>query len=84
MVSTYFQFRNLPTRKHCSFIISHYSLARIRLYFYVFNLIDQIYLVSSVVLDVGRYPRSNIGTRRVVNKGVIPGTEGRWTGMRTQ
>ena len=32
---------------------------------------------------VGRYPRSKLGTARVVNRAVIRGTDVRWTGMRT-
>ena len=33
---------------------------------------------------VGRYPTIKIGTKRVVNKGIIRGIDGRRTGMRTQ
>ena len=33
---------------------------------------------------VGRYNRSKLGTRRVINTGVLRGTSRRRTGMRTQ
>ena len=33
---------------------------------------------------VGQYPRSKLGTRRVVNKGVLCGIDRRQTGMRAQ
>ena len=35
-------------------------------------------------INVGQYPRSKLGTRRVVNKGIICGIDGRQTVMRTQ
>ena len=34
--------------------------------------------------DVGRYLRSKLGTRRVINKGVLRVIDGRRTEMRTQ
>ena len=40
--------------------------------------------IQTVQECVGRYPRIKLGTRRVVNKGIIRGIDGRRTGMRTQ
>ena len=40
--------------------------------------------IQTVQECVGRYPRSKLGTRRVVNKGIIRGIDGRQTGMRIQ
>ena len=40
--------------------------------------------IQTVQECVGQYPRSKLGTRRVVNKGIIRGINGRRTGMRTQ
>ena len=40
--------------------------------------------IQTVQDCVGQYPGSKIGTRRVVNKGILRGIDGRWTGMITQ
>ena len=40
--------------------------------------------IQTVQECVGQYPRIKLGTRRVVNKGIIRGINGRRTGMRTQ
>ena len=51
------------------------------------TLIDQAYqqnAIQTVQECVGRYPRSKLGNRRVVNKGILRGIDGRRTGMRTQ
>ena len=40
--------------------------------------------IQTVQECVGRYPRSKLGTRRVVNKGILRVIDGRRTGMRTQ
>ena len=51
------------------------------------KLIDQAYqqdAIQKVQECVGRYPGSKLGTRRVVNKGVLRGIDRRRTGMRTQ
>ena len=51
------------------------------------TLIDQAsqqYAIQTVQECVGRYPRSKLGTRRVVNKGILRGIYVRRTGMRTQ
>ena len=40
--------------------------------------------IQTVQECVGRYPKNNLGTRRVINRAVLRGTDGRRTGMRTQ
>ena len=40
--------------------------------------------IQTVQECVGQYPRSKLGTRRVVNKGIICGIDGRRTGIITQ
>ena len=44
----------------------------------------KVMTTTSVKDVVGGYPRSKLGTRRVVNKGILHGIDGRRTGMRTQ
>ena len=49
-------------------------------------LIDQAsqqYAIQTVQECVGRYTISKLGTRRVVNKGILRGIDGRRTGLRT-
>ena len=41
-------------------------------------------VIQTVQECVGRYPRSKLGTIRVINKGILPGIDGILTGMRTQ
>ena len=51
------------------------------------TLIDQASqqdVIQTLQECVGRFPRSNLETRRVVNKGILRGINGRRTGMRTQ
>ena len=40
--------------------------------------------IQTVQECVGRYPRSKLGTRRFLNKGILSGINGKQTGMRTQ
>ena len=40
--------------------------------------------IQTVQECVGRYPRNKLGTRRVVNKGILRGIDERRKGMRTQ
>ena len=40
--------------------------------------------IQTVQECVWRYPRVKLGTKRVINKGVLRGINGRRTGMRTQ
>ena len=40
--------------------------------------------IQTVQECVGRYPAIKLGTRRVVNKGILRGIDGRRTRMRTQ
>ena len=51
------------------------------------TLIDQTYqqdAIQTVQECVGRYPTIKLGTRKLISKRIIPGIDGRQTGMRTQ
>ena len=52
---------------------------------FIYFVRDLVFLRSLLsIAHFGRYPRSKLGTRRVINKGVLRGIDGRRTGMRTQ